>query len=220
MKSSTPISLTQIHDNNYIIRILVSLIIGFIIAGALTLFMHVLIESSQQELDKSIRANFLDFVRVQRNETSQRKNVKPQRPQTDDAPPTPPAPQSDQQNMSDTSLQVNIPSVNHIDVDISGIGIGTGDGEYLPLVKIAPSYPFKAMAARIEGSCVVEYTVTQTGATKNIATVKGECMRIFARSSIDAAKKFKYKPRIVDGIAIEVPNVFNRFDFRLEKEEK
>ena len=135
MKSSTPISLAQIHDNNYIIRILVSLIIGFIIAGALTLFMHVLIESSQQELDKSIRANFLDFVRVQRNETSQRKNVKPQRPQTEDAPPTPPAPQSDQQNMNDTSLQVNIPSVNHIDVDISGIGIGTGDGEYLPLVK-------------------------------------------------------------------------------------
>jgi protein TonB len=122
--------------------------------------------------------------------------------------------------MNDTSLQVNIPSVNHIDVDISGIGIGTGDGEYLPLVKIAPSYPFKAMAARIEGSCVVEYTVTQTGATKNIAIVKGECLRIFARSSIDAAKKFKYKPRIIDGIAIEVPNVYNRFDFRLEKEEE
>ncbi|MEC7960552.1 MAG: energy transducer TonB, partial [Pseudomonadota bacterium] len=39
---------------------------------------------------------------------------------------------------------------------------------------------------------------------------------IFERASLKAALKFKYKPRVVDGQAIEVAGVQNKFTYELE----
>jgi protein TonB len=217
MNTSPVEILNQISDRRFFLRIPLAMIAGIAIAGALTLFMHILIESSQHELDESTKANFLDFVRVKREENSQRKKPKPTRPETKQAPPTTAAPQTEQQNMSDSLLAVPIPSASQsINVELGGIGISTGDGEYLPIVKVAPAYPIKAAAESVEGECTVEYTVTVTGATKDIKIVPGLCERVFFRASIAAAKKFKYKPRVINGEAIEVPNVKNRFEFTLE----
>ena len=38
---------------------------------------------------------------------------------------------------------------------------------------------------------------------------------LFHRSSIQAALKFKYKPRVIDGEAVEVPGVQNKFTFEI-----
>lgn len=211
----------RIGDTFLFVRFGIAAIFGIAIAGLLTLFMHILIEYSQQELDKSTRANFLDFVRVKREESSQRKKPKPQRPKTEDAPPAPPTPQTNQQNMSDGGLQVSIPTASaNLDVNIAGIGIGTGDGEYLPIVKVAPAYPIRATVNGIEGYCMVEFTVTAAGATRDVVPIPGHCIKVFVRPSVAAAKKFKYKPRVIDGEAIEVPNVINRFNYTLEDREK
>lgn len=208
----------KIKENGLWLRLLPLLLAGSLIAGALTYFMHVLIETSQQELDQSSRANLLDFVRVKRDETSQKKDLKPQRPEVTEAPPAPPAPQANNNDFANTNLNVALPEVSsNVAVDVGGIGIGTGDGEYLPIVKIAPSYPMAAMSKGIEGTCTVQYTVTTSGSTKDIEIVPGECPRIFARAAIQAAKKFKYKPRQEDGKTIEVPGVKNMFKFELEK---
>lgn len=222
MNKSSVAELNQLSDHYFFPRVVLTTIVGITVAGALTLFMHVLIEFSQHELNESTRASFLDFVRVKREENSQRKKNKPKRPETKQQPPAPPTPKASDQNMSDASLSVSIPSASqNINVELGGIGIGTGDGEYLPIVKVAPAYPVKAAVEGVEGDCTVEYTVTVTGATKDIEIVPGQCPRIFARASIAAAKKFKYKPRVINGEAIEVPNVRNMFQFTFgEKEEQ
>jgi protein TonB len=218
MKTVNPVQTLDFNDNYLYVRLAFTAIVGIAIAGLLTLFMHVLIEFSQQELVESSRANFLDFVRIRREESSQRKQPKPERPKTEQEP-APPTPQTDQQNMSDSGLQVAVPvATANLSVDIGGIGIGTGDGEYLPIVKVAPAYPVKAAVQGTEGSCMVEYTVTSTGATRDVTIVRENCLKVFAKASVAADKKFKYKPRIIDGEAIEVPHVRNRFDFTLEKE--
>ncbi|MFT4938382.1 MAG: protein TonB [Paraglaciecola sp.] len=220
MNTSPEAILNQISDHRFFFRITLATIAGIVVAGTLTLFMHVLIEFSQHELDESTKANILDFVRVKREESSQRKSSKPNRPETKQAPPAPPTPQTEQQSMSDSSLAVAIPSASQsINVELGGIDISTGDGEYLPIVKVAPAYPIKAAAEGVEGQCTVEYTVSETGATKDIKIVPGLCPRIFIRASVDAAERFKYKPRVMNGEAIEVPNVKNRFDFTLEDRE-
>lgn len=212
-------NLSELTDNTFLYRGVFTLVFGMLIALFLTWFMHALIESSQQELDESVRANLLDFVRVAREETSQRKKVKAQRPILDEAPPAPSAPQSNPQGAIDVSVAVALPQVStQVNVDINmDMGVGMGDGEYLPIVKMSPTYPVKAAMNEIEGSCLVTYTVTTSGTTKDIRAVKGECPPIFVRSAKAAAKKFKYKPRVIDGEAVEVPNVFNRFDFKLYK---
>jgi len=39
---------------------------------------------------------------------------------------------------------------------------------------------------------------------------------IFDRAALDAVAKFKYKPRVVDGIAMEVAGVQNKISFEID----
>jgi protein TonB len=40
--------------------------------------------------------------------------------------------------------------------------------------------------------------------------------KLFERAAIRAVLKFKYKPRVVDGVPVEVPGVKTRISFQLE----
>ena len=122
----------------------------------------------------------------------------------------------------DTDLDMstaNMAPTVAVNVSINASGLSSGDGEYLPIVKVAPIYPRRAQTRGISGSCIVTYTVTTTGAIRDPyienetdCTPKG----IFERASLKAALKFKYKPRVVDGQAIEVAGVRNIFTYELE----
>ena len=97
---------------------------------------------------------------------------------------------------------------------IAGAGLGVSDGEYLPIVKVAPVYPTRALARRLEGYVLVEFVVTATGAVRDIVVLESSAP-IFEEPAIEAALKFKYKPRIVNGEAIEVRGVQNRIVFEM-----
>lgn len=90
--------------------------------------------------------------------------------------------------------------------------------EYLPIVKVAPRYPRRAQTREICGSCVVEYTVSSKGTVVDPKVVDGQCRPrgVFENASLKAAAQFKYKPRVVDGVAVPVIGVKNKFTFELE----
>ena len=104
-----------------------------------------------------------------------------------------------------------------IDVSISSTGMSAGDGEYLPIVKVAPIYPRRAQTRGISGYCIVEYTVTTSGAIRDPQVVDCQPAGVFEKASLKASLKFKYKPRVVDGEAIEVGGVQNKFTYELEQ---
>jgi protein TonB len=110
----------------------------------------------------------------------------------------------------------NLAPAANISIEISSSGMSTGDGEYLPIVKVAPIYPRRAQTRGISGYCIVEYTVTKTGAIRDPVAVDCEPSGVFERASVKAATKFKYKPRVVDGEPIEVAGVMNKFTYELE----
>lgn len=116
----------------------------------------------------------------------------------------------------DTTVDNIAPSAS-IDVSISTSGMSSGDGEYLPIVKVAPIYPRRAQTRGITGYCIVEYTVTTSGAIRNPVAVDCQPSGVFEKASVKAAEKFKYKPRVVDGEAIEVAGVQNKFTYELEQ---
>jgi protein TonB len=91
---------------------------------------------------------------------------------------------------------------------------GAADGEYLPIVKVAPVYPTRALARRMEGYVLVEFSVSPSGSVKDVVVVESTA-EIFERPAIDAVMKFRYKPRIVDGQAVEVHGVQNKIMFDL-----
>ena len=110
------------------------------------------------------------------------------------------------------------PSVS-VNISINASGLSSGDGEYRPIVKVAPIYPRRAQTRGITGYCIVTYTVTTTGAIRDpYVENETDCSPkgIFERASLKAALKFKYKPRVVDGQPIEVAGVQNKFTYELE----
>jgi protein TonB len=89
--------------------------------------------------------------------------------------------------------------------------------QYLPIDKRAPAYPQRALDQGLEGTCTVSYTVNTAGRVEQ-PQVAGECHPLFIRPSLEAAKGFRYEPRIVDGKAVVVPNVKNTFQYRIEQQ--
>jgi len=191
-------------------RALVALAAAAVVALALAWFMYFLTHSSEMRLGATDRIQMLDFVRLKREEVAQRKDRKPERPKPQEVPDTPP--QADNQSADGATLAVTAPTPLGTDLSIGGIGLGTGDGEYLPIVKVAPIYPRRAIERGVTGTCLVTYTVTTLGTVKDVEVVDGACDHaIFERPSVEAAYRFKYKPRVINGEAIEVLGVYNRF---------
>ncbi|MEM1189507.1 MAG: TonB family protein [Pseudomonadota bacterium] len=200
-----------------IISFTIAVAAASLVALSLAWFMYFLTHSSELRLSAADRVQMLDFVRLKREEMTERKERKPQRPEVQDIPDAPP--NADNANTDGATLTVSAPTVVGADLDLGGgLGLGTGDGEYLPIVKVAPIYPRRAAERGITGTCLVTYTVTTLGTVKDVSVVEGYCENdIFARPSVEAAYRFKYKPRVINGEAIEVLGVYNRFYYEQEQ---
>ncbi len=200
-----------------VVTLAIAVVAALAAALSLAWFMYFLTHSSELRLSATDRVQMLDFVRLKREETTERKERKPQRPEVQDVPDAPP--NADSANTDGATLAVSAPSVVGADLDLGGgLGLGTGDGEYLPIVKVAPIYPRRAAERGITGTCLVTYTVTTLGTVKDVSVVEGYCENdIFARPSVEAAYRFKYKPRVINGEPIEVLGVYNRFYYEQEE---
>jgi protein TonB len=196
-------------------RYALSAVLGAIVTAAVLFLMQALIATANRDLGRSGARHFVDFVRAERDETVERKDRRPEKPQQPEAPPAAPEPTAEVLEPTETSVNI-APVAVETEIRIGGLGLEVSDGDYLPIVKIAPVYPWKAQTERIEGYCIVEYTVTATGTVRDPVVVEAEPRGIFDKASIDAALKFKYKPRVVNGEPIEVRGVRNLFRFRLE----
>jgi len=103
-------------------------------------------------------------------------------------------------------------------LELSNASISATDGDYLPLVAIAPQYPSRAAQRGIQGWCLVSFTVNGLGnvVEETITVVDAEPANIFDRSSQRAAARFKFQPRVVDGKGVEVAGVQYLFRYELE----
>ena len=199
----------------------VRLAIGLVMAMAVTLslfwLMQYLIETADRSLNDDSAGNLVNFVRVKRDENIERRQLKPKKPPPpESAPPQPPTPQLDNLNPNAEKIAISAVPVE-TDIEMTGgFSLGVGEGDYLPIVKVAPIYPNRALTRGVEGFCVVQYTVTRQGTTKDPVVVESQCTSsLFHRASINASMKFKYKPRIIDGEAVEVPGVQNKFTYEI-----
>lgn len=196
---------------------------GLLAAAAVTALllwtMNILIAQADRTLDEAKRGHLLDFVRVKREEAVQRRQSRAEKPPPPaPPPPQPPAPKLDQIRPNVEKIAVSAPPVE-TEIELSGAGfsLGVSEGEFLPLAKVAPIYPERAISRGIQGFCIVEYTVTRQGSVANPVVVEGQCSHdVFRKPSVQAALKFKYKPRIVDGQTVDVPGVRNKFTYVLE----
>jgi protein TonB len=179
--------------------------------------MHLLIEHAEDAISKERVRYELDFVRVKRNESLNVEDYQPEKPQK--PPETPPEiPPQDMDNIDPNAPTINIaPPTVSADVQVGGPGgMNIAEGDYLPIVRVAPVYPARALSRGVEGYVDMSFTVTTTGTVKDPIVVFSTSS-LFDRSAIRAVLKFKYKPRVVDGVPVEVPGVKTRISFQIEE---
>ena len=194
-----------------------SIVVGSIITLSLLFVMHLLIEYSEDAISKERERHQLDFVRVKRNETLNTEEVTPEKPPK--PPEVPPeVPPQDMDSVDPNAPTINVPPPTvAADVDIGGPGgMNIAEGDYLPIVRVAPVYPARALSRGVEGYVDMGFTVTTTGSVKD-PVVLFSTSGLFDRAATRAVLKFKYKPRVVDGVPVEVPNVKTRISFQIEE---
>ena len=196
------------------IRVIVGGLLAVPVAIGLFYIMQSLVDRDFEHQDTKSR-KIADIVVPDKVIETNVKEVKPEKVEDPEEPPPDLEP-----IQFDTNIDMNtgnIAPTTNMTMNLSSSGMSSGDGEYLPIVKVAPIYPRRAQTRGISGYCIVEYVVTTTGAIRDPQAVDCQPKGIFERASLKASEKFKYKPRIVDGEPIEVAGVQNKFTFELEQ---
>lgn len=202
-------------------RFAAALAIAGVATFAVFWVMQSLISSGGSVLNEQDFGRIESFVMQKPDDDVQTKEHKPQKPPAPPKePPKPDMPKPDLAQASTDGFDIGGFDIgSDLNVD-AGLGGGSGDGEYLPIVKVAPTYPRRAAQRGIEGYVVVEFTVSKLGTVINPMVIESDPPNIFDRAALSAAKKFKYKPKIENGKAIEVPGVRNIIRFELDKSSK
>jgi len=187
--------------------------IGASVTFGLLFIMQYMIASGQNAIGDDGAFRIVDFVRVERNEVIETKKEKPDKPPEPDVQPDMPDPEL---NNFESTLRIAMvaPAVS-MNSNIGGLDFGVSDGEYLPIVKVQPIYPPRAAARGVEGYVIVGYTVTTTGETRDVVVIESTSS-LFDRAAVESAQKYRYKPRVIDGTAVEVAGVTTMIIFELE----
>jgi protein TonB len=199
---------------NSIVRVIIAALVAVPVAVGLFFVMQSLIDREYEQEEVKSR-KIADIVVPNKDIEVNVKEVKPEKVEDPEEPPPEMQPLEFDMDM-DVDV-VNLAPTAKVNVSINSSGMSSGDGEYLPIVKVAPIYPRRAQTRGITGYCIVEYVVTKTGSIRDPQPVDCQPQGVFERASLKAAEKFKYKPRVVDGEPIEVAGVQNKFTYELEQ---
>ena len=136
-----------------------------------------------------------------------------ERPQEEEPPPETMPPEFDMTPPADLDASSARPNLS-----FKGKKAGVfADGSYVPIFQVPPVYPRRAQERGIEGCVMLKFTVTKVGSTKEPEVEWAIPPGIFDRAAMRSALKYKYKPQIRDGEAIEVPNVRTIIIFKMEE---
>ncbi len=199
------------------LHMLVAPLAAALVTVGLLFFMEQLILTGEEALTRGSRYYLVDFVRIEREETLVRKDRKPERiAPAEEAPVVPPDMSIDSGGGEGLAVMAPRSPGIEVKVDTIGSGFGVSDSELMPIYKIAPVYPRSAAQRGLEGWVMVKFTVTAIGAVRDVEVVESS-HKIFERSAMAAAAKFKFRPRLINGEPVEVTNVYNKIIFALDQ---
>jgi TonB family protein len=81
---------------------------------------------------------------------------------------------------------------------------------------VAPAYPARARERSTEGWVDLEFTVTKDGTTRDTVVRASEPADTFDRAALDAVRRWRYEPRVVNGAIVE-QRVETRLRFKLSE---
>lgn len=197
-------------------RLVTGVVLSIVVTFLLYWLMSVLVAAGKNALTDAPKGRIVEFVRVPNPPQLRTEQPKPEKPVKPQIAPETPQVQNDTVKPEGNTVDIGAMSVDSdLAVDTSA-GLSASDGEYLPIVKVAPVYPRRAQTRGIEGWVLLKFTVTETGSVINPQVVDAEPAGIFDKAAMRAVERFKYKPRVINGQAQQVHNVEHLITFKLD----
>jgi periplasmic protein TonB len=98
-----------------------------------------------------------------------------------------------------------------------GFRLQGSDRDVLPLVRVEPAYPPRAVEQNIEGWVQVQYSVTAIGTVRDVTVIASEPGTTFDDAAVKAVARWRYNPRIDGGVAVERVGMQTVIRFTLEE---
>ncbi len=198
------------------LRLFVAVLLGAITTFALFWVMQALI-GAEGELKEGGGRLSVDYVRLKRDNTPQLKKREP--PKREKPKQQPPPPEMDMAKAMNPGAAVGaiVPMVD-TGVELAkatSLGAGGADRDIVPLVRVDPDYPPRAKQRGIEGYVDLQFTISAVGTVQGAQVIGSEPAYIFDRAALRAVRKWKYNPRIVNGVAAARAGVQVRIRFEL-----
>jgi protein TonB len=202
------------------LRYATSVVLGALAAFAVLSVMQELVTREHPELKEARGGRIVDFVRLRReSEPEVKKRELPDRAQPEKPPPPPEMELAQAEAPNALEIAAAMPAFEP-EMDLAGPGgaggAGVSDAEVVPLVRVSPQYPPRALQRGVEGWVHLRFTITEAGTVKDVAVVKAEPPHYFEEAAMNAVRKYKYRPKVVEGHAVERSGVEIILSFRLQ----
>ncbi|MEZ9448977.1 energy transducer TonB [Vibrio splendidus] len=206
---------------------MIRLFLALPLAGALGLalfsFMAWMVDNGHQRSpDNSETLSFNMVMVEQEQEVQRRQRAVPEKPEMPEPPPEAKTSQS-QAEVTPLNSMSSLPSLD-LNTSVDGLAINAptfsdfgSNQQALPLYRVEPRYPAKALKRGAEGHVIMSFTIDETGRPIDIQVTDANPRRMFEREAMRALKKWKYQPKVVDGKAIDQVGQTVKLEFKLAK---
>jgi len=198
------------------LRVPIAVILGAIFTTSVFWLLWHLV-GRQVDVTTLKEAQRIDFSRLRKDtevQTKRDQKVERERP--------PPTPEMPKMSFSTSGVENNVATLTPV-VDARGamtrMSMSAGsDRDVIPLVRIAPDYPPRALSRGLEGWVKVQFTITPTGTVKDPKVVDSMPKEIFDDAALKSIARWRYNPRVEGGVAVERVGVQTIIRFQLENE--
>ena len=197
------------------VRLPIALAVGALFTTSVFWLLWTLVGATLPDSDMA-EATRIDFSRMRRDtevQTKRDEKVERERP--------PPTPEVPRMSLSAGGIENNVAQLTPV-IDarsaMSRMSMSAGsDRDVIPLVRIAPDYPPRALSRGLEGWVQVQFTITPTGMVKDPIVVNAEPKNIFDDAALKAIARWRYNPKVEGGVAVERVGVQTIIRFQLEQ---
>lgn len=193
-----------------------------IVTASIFAIMNGMVSSDGAQNNNQSEQTVIDFIRLKQDSESRIKERDKKEPPKPKKPPVPPQ-QTAQENTPMKQIAMRMPKISP-DLSLANknllgdaqIGMGFGDGDVIPLVRMPAQYPNKAKRRNIEGFVKARLEVNAQGTVDSVEIIDAKPRGVFERSAIRALYKYKFKPQIIDGKP-QAQTVTQTLEYSLDK---
>jgi len=201
------------------VRFLVSILLGAAVTFVLFTFMAFLVSSGDRNKEEQLENIIVEVnTTPPKSAAETRRRVPPPPPPPPKSPPKPAAPEPEANNNSG-GITFNMPGLQiaGANAGMSAPGAGFGrDGDATPIVRIEPKYPMQAARDGKEGWVKLSFTINEIGGVEDVTVLEAQPKRVFDKEAKRALRKWKYKPKVVDGKPQRQPGLSVQLDFKMD----